>query len=59
MKKKSKKSKKKQTSSKTAALKPTKELQKAIDMFPKVVKRQERVAKEKAKIRKNFESANF
>jgi hypothetical protein len=54
-----KKSKKKQTSSKTAALKPTKELQKAIDMFPKVVKRQERVAKEKAKIRKNFESANF
>ncbi len=37
-------------------MKPSKELQKAIDMFPKVVKHKEKVALEKKKIRKNFES---
>lgn len=41
---------------KTNELKPSKELQKAFDMFPKVVKHKEKVAKEKEKIRKNFES---
>lgn len=41
---------------KSNILKPSKELKKAIDMFPKVVKRKEQVAKEKARIRKNFES---
>ena len=35
---------------------PSKELQKAIDMFPKVVRHKEKVALEKKKIRKNFES---
>jgi len=38
-------------------VKPSKELQKAFDLFPSVVKRKERVAKEKARIQKNFESA--
>ncbi len=37
--------------------KPSKQLQKAIDLFPQVVKHKEKVAKEKKKIRKNFESA--
>lgn len=37
--------------------KPSKDLQKALDLFPKVVKRKEKIAKEKKKIRKNFESA--
>ncbi len=37
-------------------LKPSKELQKAFDLFPKVVKHKEKVALEKKKIRKNFES---
>ena len=37
-------------------IKPSRELQKAIDMFPKVVKHKEKVALEKKKIRKNFES---
>lgn len=41
---------------KSSDLKPSKELQKAFDMFPKIVKRKERVAKAKARIRKNFES---
>lgn len=37
-------------------LKPSKELKKAIEMLPKIVKRKERVAKEKARIRENFDS---
>lgn len=37
-------------------MKPSKELQKAIDMFPKIVKHKEKVVLEKKKIRKNFES---
>jgi hypothetical protein len=44
---------------KTNELKPSKELQKAIDMFPKLVKRKTQVAKKKAKIRKNFESVRY
>jgi len=36
--------------------KPSKELQKALDLFPKIVKKKEKIAKEKEKIRKNFES---
>ncbi len=36
---------------------PSKELQKAIDLFPKILKRNEKAAKEKARIRKNFEKA--
>jgi hypothetical protein len=36
--------------------KPSKALQKAIDLFPKVVKHKEKVALEKKRIRKNFES---
>ena len=39
--------------------KPSKELQKAFDEVPKIVKRNERAGKEKARIRKNFESARF
>ncbi len=38
-------------------LTPSKDLQKAIDQFPKIIKHKEKVAEEKRKIRKNFESA--
>ncbi|HPI39235.1 MAG TPA: hypothetical protein PLJ21_00420 [Pseudobdellovibrionaceae bacterium] len=37
--------------------KPSKEMQKAFDQVPKIVKRNKRVAKEKAKIRKRFQEA--
>ncbi len=40
----------------TAEIKPSKKLQKAIDLFPSLVKKKEQVAKEKARILKNFES---
>ena len=39
--------------------KPPKELQKAFDRIPGIVKRNARTGKEKARIRKNFESARF
>ena len=42
--------------SKRKILKPSRELQKAIDLFPQVIKQKKQVAKKKAKIRKNFES---
>ena len=41
---------------KTQLPKPSKELQKALDRFPKIVKQKEKTAIEKQKIRKNFES---
>lgn len=50
------KKKKKINSNSSIDLKPSKELQRAIDLVPKIVKRNEKAAKEKAKIRKNFES---
>ena len=37
--------------------KPSKELQKVLDRFPKILKRNEDAAKERARIRKNFEKA--
>lgn len=37
-------------------IKPSKDLQRAFDMFPKVVRHKQKVALEKKKIRKNFES---
>jgi hypothetical protein len=37
-------------------IKPSKKMQKAIDLFPSLVKKKERVAKEKARILKNFRS---
>lgn len=41
---------------KSNIIKPSKELQKAFDMFPKILKQKEKVAKEKEKVRQNFES---
>jgi hypothetical protein len=38
-------------------VKPSKELKRAFDRFPELLKRNEKVAKEKARIRKRFESA--
>jgi len=37
-------------------IKPSKKLQKAFDLFPSLVKKKEKVAKEKARILKNFRS---
>ncbi len=54
--KKVKKVSKKTKKEKIEKLIPSKELQKAFDLMPKIVKRNEKAAKEKAKIIKNFRS---